>query len=113
MAKRPTCDTPGCHQPIPKGGEGHPEMCPDCLAIDRVGADRVNLVAFGFHCGERGFRACDDGEAADSWREESDEYKQAVRRRAAALLGSLRRHPFDDAGSDDPDKGPRRAPREG
>ena len=32
MTKRPTCDTPGCGRPIPKGGEGHPEICPVCLA---------------------------------------------------------------------------------
>jgi hypothetical protein len=31
MGKRPTCDTPGCGKKIPKGGEGHPEICPDCL----------------------------------------------------------------------------------
>ena len=28
---RPTCDTPGCGREIPKGGEGHPEICPTCL----------------------------------------------------------------------------------
>lgn len=28
--KRPTCDTPGCRRPIPKGGEGPP---PDPLPI--------------------------------------------------------------------------------
>ena len=28
---RPTCDTPGCGREIPKGGEGHPEICPMCL----------------------------------------------------------------------------------
>jgi len=32
MAKQPTCDTPGCGRTIPKGGEGHPEICPTCLA---------------------------------------------------------------------------------
>lgn len=31
MSDRPTCDTPGCGKPIPKGGAGHPEICPDCL----------------------------------------------------------------------------------
>lgn len=31
MSKPPTCDTPGCGKPIPKGGEGHPEICPTCL----------------------------------------------------------------------------------
>ena len=31
MSDRPTCDTPGCGRPIPKGGEGHPEICPTCL----------------------------------------------------------------------------------
>ncbi len=25
------CDTPGCGRPIPKGGEGCPEICPKCL----------------------------------------------------------------------------------
>ena len=29
---RPVCDTPGCGRPIPKGGEGYPEICPTCLA---------------------------------------------------------------------------------
>ena len=29
---RPRCDTPGCKRAIPKGGEGHPEICPVCLA---------------------------------------------------------------------------------
>jgi hypothetical protein len=33
MAKRPTCDTPGCGRPIPKGGEGYPEICPRCLDL--------------------------------------------------------------------------------
>jgi hypothetical protein len=32
MSERPTCDTTGCGKPIPVGGEGHPEICPDCLA---------------------------------------------------------------------------------
>ena len=31
MSKRPICETPGCGRAIPKGGEGHPEICPDCL----------------------------------------------------------------------------------
>lgn len=35
-AKRPTCDTPGCRRPIPKGGEGHPEICPTCLTAARL-----------------------------------------------------------------------------
>ena len=30
-SKRTTCDTPGCGREIPKGGEGHPEICPTCL----------------------------------------------------------------------------------
>lgn len=34
--KRPTCDTPGCRRPIPKGGEGHPEICPTCLTAARL-----------------------------------------------------------------------------
>lgn len=29
---QPVCDTPGCGRPIPPGGEGHPEICPTCLA---------------------------------------------------------------------------------
>lgn len=29
---RPICDTPGCGRTIPVGGEGHPEICPKCLA---------------------------------------------------------------------------------
>jgi hypothetical protein len=31
MSERPICDTPGCGREIPKGGEGHPEICPTCL----------------------------------------------------------------------------------
>jgi hypothetical protein len=31
-SKRPVCDTPGCGRAIPVGGEGHPEICPTCLA---------------------------------------------------------------------------------
>jgi hypothetical protein len=37
----PTCDTPGCGREIPVGGEGHPEICPTCLAAERQG-DAVN-----------------------------------------------------------------------
>ena len=32
MASRPRCETPGCGRPIPTGGEGHPQICPTCLA---------------------------------------------------------------------------------
>lgn len=32
--ERPVCDTPGCGRPIPVGGEGHPEICPTCLAAE-------------------------------------------------------------------------------
>ena len=39
MAKRPTCDTPGCGRPIPVGGEGHPEICPTCL--ERLSRDEA------------------------------------------------------------------------
>ena len=43
---RPTCDTPGCGREIPKGGEGHPEICPTCLTAlardDRVKAEAVS-----------------------------------------------------------------------
>jgi hypothetical protein len=35
MNKRPICETPGCGRTIPKGGEGHPEMCPVCLEVER------------------------------------------------------------------------------
>jgi hypothetical protein len=34
--QRPTCDTPGCGMPIPEGGEGHPEICPACLARESI-----------------------------------------------------------------------------
>jgi hypothetical protein len=33
---RPVCETPGCGRRIPKGGEGHPETCPVCLACLRL-----------------------------------------------------------------------------
>jgi len=41
MAKLPTCDTPGCGRPIPKGGEGHPEICPTCLACLKLHGTQV------------------------------------------------------------------------
>jgi hypothetical protein len=31
MRQKIKCDTPGCGKAIPKGGEGHPEICPQCL----------------------------------------------------------------------------------
>jgi hypothetical protein len=34
--KRPVCDIPGCGLPIPVGGEGHPEICPRCLATEKI-----------------------------------------------------------------------------
>ena len=42
------CDTPGCGRPIPKGGEGHPEICPKCLDVlqNRVGA--IPLLGGGY-----------------------------------------------------------------
>jgi hypothetical protein len=38
------CDTPGCGREIPKGGEGHPEICPTCLA-QLAHDDKVKLEA--------------------------------------------------------------------
>lgn len=35
MSPRPICDTPGCGNEIPPGGEGHPEICPACLRRER------------------------------------------------------------------------------
>ena len=47
MGKRPTCDTPGCGQPIPKGGEGHPEICPTCLYwMGEVDRARTSAVTY-------------------------------------------------------------------
>lgn len=34
QSERPICDTPGCGKPIPIGGEGYPEVCPDCIEKD-------------------------------------------------------------------------------
>ena len=47
MSKRPTCDTPGCGKPIPKGGEGHPEICPMCLACLQMHGDRATKMLPG------------------------------------------------------------------
>lgn len=44
MAKRPICDTPGCGRTIPKGGGGHPETCPTCLACLRFHAAPRRVV---------------------------------------------------------------------
>lgn len=43
MGKRPTCDTPGCGRAIPVGGEGHPEICPSCLAAQAMIRREVTL----------------------------------------------------------------------
>jgi hypothetical protein len=42
---RPTCDTPGCGKPIPVGGEGHPEICPDCLREEARPRTPAELIA--------------------------------------------------------------------
>jgi hypothetical protein len=40
------CDTPGCGKPIPPGGEGHPEICPDCLKAEQaLGNARLAALA--------------------------------------------------------------------
>ncbi len=62
---RPTCETPGCGKPIPKGGEGHPEICPDCLVLE----ERFNHTAAGAK------HACLQGVVA------------TLRTRASALFG--------------------------
>ena len=36
--KQPICDTPGCGRTVPKGGEGHPEICPVCLGCIKLHA---------------------------------------------------------------------------
>lgn len=41
MTERPICETPGCGRTIPKGGEGHPETCPTCLACLRLHGPRT------------------------------------------------------------------------
>jgi len=40
--ERPRCDTPGCNNEIPLGGEGYPEICPKCLEED---ASRARAAA--------------------------------------------------------------------
>lgn len=40
MSKRPTCETPGCGRSIPVGGEGHPEVCPKCLAREGIEVEK-------------------------------------------------------------------------
>jgi hypothetical protein len=42
---RPVCDTPGCGRTIPRGGEGHPEICPVCLAAIAMHRPPVALPA--------------------------------------------------------------------
>ena len=40
--KRPVCETPGCGRPIPKGGEGVPEICPTCLACLKMHGEKAH-----------------------------------------------------------------------
>lgn len=40
---RPVCDTPGCGRTIPEGGEGHPEICPTCLACLKFHGELAGL----------------------------------------------------------------------
>jgi hypothetical protein len=48
MSDQPTCDTDGCSNPIPKGGEGHPEICHTCLdwmkKVDAAWADSAKDI---------------------------------------------------------------------
>lgn len=60
--RRPKCDTPGCGRTIPVGGEGHPEICPVCLAALRFHAPRQ--VPMILHCPECHARHIDVGEFA-------------------------------------------------
>lgn len=39
---RPICETPGCGRPIPIGGEGCPEICPDCLVLLEIAERHAN-----------------------------------------------------------------------
>ena len=68
MAKRPTCDTPGCGRPIPRGGEGHPEICPVCLACLQLHGQRndtpLDPVAIRLECPACGELHIDEGEFA-------------------------------------------------
>ena len=68
MAKRPTCDTPGCGRPIPRGGEGHPEICPVCLACLQLHGHRTDTpldpVAIRLECPACGELHIDEGEFA-------------------------------------------------
>lgn len=93
---RPICDTPGCGNEIPPGGEGHPEICPACLrkeAAERAartpGEEVVKIIAAGLEV---------DGYCLSArWKTERS------RNIAAALLGCFvftRRHPDEDKDAD-------------
>jgi hypothetical protein len=45
---QPTCETPGCGKSIPIGGEGCPEICPDC--IEREKHDDLEKAFWGPAC---------------------------------------------------------------
>ena len=63
---RPVCDTPGCGRTIPIGGEGHPEICPVCIAaLNLHDVPRpVVPVPMILHCPKCGGRHIDEGEFA-------------------------------------------------
>ena len=65
--KRPICDTPGCGRKIPVGGEGHPEICPTCLAALKMHRDAppwTGPVPMRLTCPECGELHIDEGEFA-------------------------------------------------
>ena len=67
MSKRPTCDTPGCGRPIPKGGEGDLEICPVCLAalqMHRSSWEVSEPVPIRLECPACGELHIDEGEFA-------------------------------------------------
>lgn len=64
----PVCSTPTCGRPIPKGGEGHPEICPTCLAClkfhEHVVAPQTLPLPMRIHCPKCGELHIDEGEFA-------------------------------------------------
>lgn len=67
-----TCDTPGCGRPIPKGGGGHPEICPICLECLKFHGQKTRQaesqavvpLPLRLHCPGCGDLHVDEGEFA-------------------------------------------------
>jgi hypothetical protein len=102
MGRRPTCDTPGCGRSIPKGGEGHPEICPRCLDFavraekakrEAVAEYRERLLAIAQRALKHRRKAETDGAACIAYHFCAHEYLDAL---LAELLPPGRMMPLID-----------------